>query len=524
MQSSVVWQQTAEGVPAPYFVDEDGAPIAGSQPGFAPQPGGQQAFLECPVRECLFEGNRGGGKTYALLADFLRDVGKGYGADWRGILFRQTYEQHHDVILKSKELIGKLFPDAVYNEVKFRWTFATGEILVFRRMLRLADYGHYHGHAYPWIGFEELTEWADDRLYLRMFSTCRSPNPAVARIRRIRATCNPSGIGHNWVKARFRLPLLPGEVVGQIIREFDDEGEPLPERCAIHSHRDENRVLMDANPDYISTLRATSTNPSELAAWIYGDWNVIAGGMFSDVFNAERNIVPDFDIPPQWTITRAFDWGSSKPFSVGWYAHSDGSDLLLRDGRVISTVRGDMFRVREFYGWNGRPNEGTKQLAADVAREIVELELLWRWRSPRNPEWERVTPGPADSAIYTVENGVSIANDMEKPVRLDGIVYSGVRWTRADKSPGSRKAGWEVMRRMLGAATPRNNLPRELPGLFVVGPYNPQFLRTVITLPRDDKDQDDVDTNAEDHIGDEVRYQIRSAGNVGQTGTMIGHF
>lgn len=524
MLQSVVWQQTAEGVPAPYFVDEDGVPIEGDQPGFAPQPGGQQAFLECDTRECLFEGNRGGGKTYALIADFLKDVGRGFGSDWRGILFRQTYEQHNDVILKSKELIGKLWPAAKFNEVKFRWTFPDGEILWLRRMLRMQDYTHYHGHQYAWIGWEELTEWADDRLYLKMFGTNRSPNPQVAPIRRIRATCNPSGVGHHWVKARFQLPILNDDVVGPIIREFDDEGDALPERCAIHSHREENRVLMDANPDYLATLRATSTNPAELAAWIHGDWNIVAGGMFSDVWNPARNVLPDFTVPDTWKIDRTFDWGSSAPFAVGWYAQSDGSDLLLSDGRVISTRPGDLFRLREYYGWNGRPNQGIYALATDVARGIVEREIMWGWRDPKTPHLCRVRPGPADTSIWTVENGIQIANDMEQPVRIDSVIYPGPTFTRADKSPGSLKPGWEVMRRMMAAATPRDGMPRERPGLFVVGEYNPQFLRTVITLPRDKDDLDKVAEDSENHIADEVRYRCRALGNVGQTGATAGYF
>ena len=47
----------------------------------------------------------------------------------------------------------------------------------------------------------------------------------------------------------------------------------------------------------------------------------------------------------------------------------------------------------------------------------------------------------------------------------------------------------------------------ERPGLFVFESCR-HFLRTVPTLPRDAKDPDDVDTLAEDHIGDETRYRI----------------
>ena len=107
---------------------------------------------------------------------------------------------------------------------------------------------------------------------------------------------------------------------------------------------------------------------------------------------------------------------------------------------------------------------------------------------------------------------MSIGMDMSKPVRIGNIMYPGVDWTRADKRPGSRKAGWEVVRKLMKQAHPNDHGPRELPGLFVMD-HCQQFVRTVPTLPRDEKDMDDVDTDAEDHIGDEVRYKVRSGNN-----------
>jgi hypothetical protein len=148
-------------------------------------------------------------------------------------------------------------------------------------------------------------------------------------------------------------------------------------------------------------------------------------------------------------------------------------------------------------------------LAIDVAKGIAEREIMWGWRTPTE---NSVKAGPADSSIFTVENGMCIGQDMAQPIRIDGKVYKGVAWTLADKRPGSRKLGWEMMRKMIRNAQPNANGPRELPGLFVVEKECLQFLRTVLSLPRDERDLEDVDTNAEDHIGDEVRYRVRSVG------------
>jgi hypothetical protein len=218
-----------------------------------------------------------------------------------------------------------------------------------------------------------------------------------------------------------------------------------------------------------------------------GDWNIVAGGMFDDVWSLETHTLEPFDIPSSWVIDRSFDWGSSHPFSVGFWAESDGTEATLVDGTKRSWPRGTLFRIGEIYGWNGNPDEGCKKLAVEVARDIVAFQKVVPWGA-------RVTPGPADNSVFDAENGMCIADDMAK---------LGVRWERSDKSPGSRKTGWEAMRKRFKAASKH---PMEDPGLFVFKTCR-HFIRTVPALPRDDKKQDDVDTKAEDHVGDETRYR-----------------
>jgi hypothetical protein len=219
-----------------------------------------------------------------------------------------------------------------------------------------------------------------------------------------------------------------------------------------------------------------------------GDWNIVAGGMFDDVYSQEIHEISPFNIPSSWRIDRSFDWGSSKPFSVGWWAESDGTEATLPDDSKKAWPRGTLFRIGEWYGWSGQPNEGCKMLAVEVAKGILDRELSAPWGS-------RVEPGPADNSIFDAENGVCIADDMAK---------LGIRWERSDKSPGSRKTGWEAMRRMFKACRKH---PMEEPGLYVFNTCRDGFIRTVPALIRDQNKTDDVDTNAEDHCGDEARYR-----------------
>lgn len=479
---------------------------------WGPHIGGQQMFMGATwCFEVMGEGNRGGGKTDTLIMDFAQDCGKGYGPAWRGVLFRETYPQLADVIAKTKKWLPQMFPGIKYNASEHYWLWPTGEVLMLRHFKRPDDYWNFHGHEIPWQGWEELTNWATDEGYKRMISCARSSTPGVPA--RIRSTTNPYGKGHNWIKARFRLPHHRNKVIRD---SYDDDGNLEPPRMAINLSLEQNITLMNADPGYQRRMLSSARNEAERKAWQHADWNIVAGGMFDDVWSPEDHVLPYFQVPHSWVIDRSFDWGSSKPFSVGWWAKSDGSDLVLPNGAVFSTVRGDIFRINEWYGWSGKPNVGLNMDNADIAKGIVEREISMGI-------YGRVKPGPADTSIFNIESGYGIADQMSKRIRLDPEYQArlkpgqlgqdgkvnGVEWTRADKSPGSRIAGWQAFRQALKNAQPNEDYsPRENPGMFITEACD-QFVRTIPVLPRCEKDPDDVDTEVEDHIGDEGRYRIR---------------
>lgn len=232
--------------------------------------------------------------------------------------------------------------------------------------------------------------------------------------------------------------------------------------------------------------------------------------MLDDIWLEVRDkaVVPPFPIPPSWKIDRAFDWGSAKPSAVCWFAESDGSDYTDGKGRVRSSVRGDVFLIDELYTWTGQPNEGTRELASDIGRKIVERELDRGWRTDQGTI---VRAGPADRSIFDEENGNCVYEDISQKVLVDGKWYKGPRFIEADKGPGSRKQGWMQIREYLKGVLPEQGQRiREKPGLFVFDRCH-QWLRTVPVLPRDEKDLDDVDSSSEDHMGDVTRYRLRRA-------------
>ncbi len=446
---------------------------------WAPQSGSQSLFVSCPHFEVLYEGTRGPGKTNALLMDYCQHVGKGHGAAWRGILFRQNFPDLADVVAKTKEWIPKAFPNARFNESSYVWKWPAGEELLLRYMEKPSDYWHYHGHEYPWIAWNELTNWADPKCYNLMKSCCRSSRPGIPR--KYRADANPHGPGHHWVKARFIDPKPAGVPIA------DERGNV---RIRIHGHYSENRILLAADPLYASRLQeSTEDDPDRQAAWLEGSWDVSAGAFFGGAWSEKIHKLQPFPIPLSWRIDRSFDWGSAKPFSVGWWAESDGSSVRLADGTTRHFARGSLFRIAEWYGCQpNRPNVGLGLETADIARGILERQRnFWPNRV--------IVPGPADSSIFDVVDGHCIGAEYQK---------HGVPWEKANKGPGSRKNGWDLMRQRFGSAKRK---PLEEPGLYVFDTCR-DFLRTVPMLPRDEKKPDDIDTDAEDHIADETRYRI----------------
>ena len=484
----ITWENQGEGL-RPFVAEANGTK---TEAAWAPQPGSQQAFLECPVPEVLYEGTRGPGKTEALLVAFARHVGQGYGKHWRGIIFRRTFPELRDIIGKSLRLFPKIFPKANYNQSAHYWTFPGGEQLFFGYFDKEIHYWKYHGFEFPFIAWEELTTWPDAFGYKKMMSCWRSSHPTVPRM--YRATTNPYGVGHNWVKKRFRLPIVNG-MIGPIVNGEDGD----PDRVAIHGHLDENQVLLSAEPGYKGKLRQAARNPQELRAWLHGDWDIVAGGMFDDVWDKRCHVVPSFPIhlvPDEWPITRAYDHGQSKPFSVGWYAESNGEPINW-NGKVYGGVRGDLFRIAEWYGClpGEEDNVGLRMLAREIARGILDREDDFGIAG-------RVKVGPADSAIFDVSSTgeTSVANEM-----MTAVPGRPLRWEPCNKGKGSRKQGWELCRARLIAAA---KYPREDPGFFVLDRCA-HFLRTIPVAPRSDKDLDDLDTDYEDHIADEWRYRVR---------------
>ncbi len=441
-----------------------------------PQPGPQTLLIQCPYDEIFFGGARGGGKTSGILGHWTKHAHR-WGQRARGILFRHTYDELEEVQEQAEALYPKL--GAKYVHGKRMWQFPNKASLRFRYLEHDKDADRYQGRAYTWQGWEELTNWGSHIGIDKVSATLRSSHGVKCQWV---GTGNPGGPGHNWVKARFVDP------APALTAHFDDAKKVW--RVFIPSKLSDNRILVESDPGYVDRLRGSG--PEWLVkAWLEGNWNIVAGGMFDDLWDERVHVVKPFPVPRNWTVFRSFDWGSSKPFSLGWWAIANGESIKLSDGRMLHFYPDSLIRIGEWYGWNGKDaNVGINLVDTEIARQGLELE-----KAMAAAHGIEVDEGPADPSIFAVTNGQCIGANM-------GTV--GLAFVPAATGPGSRKSGWEAMRRMLKAAKEK---PVEGPGLYVFNTCR-QFIRTVPMLPRDDKHLDDVDTMAEDHIGDETRYAL----------------
>ena len=433
----------------------------------------QALFLSCPFTEVLFGGARGPGKTDSLLMAYLQFVGKGLGPFWKGIIFRHTYKQLEEIVYKSERFFPSIVPGARFRASAVTWTFPGGETLRFRHARRAADMENYQGHEYPFVGFDEICNQAGMDVYEKAKGFCRSSNPDVPKL--MRCTANPLGVGHLWVKRYFIDPAPPLTPIA------DAAGS---RRVFIPATIYDNRDLIKADPEYLRRLESI-TDDNLRRAWLNGDWNVVAGAFFGDVWTTDRNVIKPFAVPKGWYCFRSFDWGSSHPFSVGWWTIADGT--AAPDG--VFYPRGALIRFAEWYGAKrdnaGRvvPNEGLRMSSREVAKGILKRETSMRERMGVT-----VQPGPADPAIYASTDGPSIA---------DNMASEGVRWVRADNS---RVTGWQQMRERIWAEG-------EAPMLYAFNTCT-ELIRTLPAAPRDEHVPDDIDTEFEDHAIDECSYAI----------------
>jgi hypothetical protein len=434
--------------------------------GWRPQPGPQTRLLTCPVFDVFYGGARGGGKTDGVLGDWASHSAQ-YGEGAVGLMVRRNRTELIDTIERSKALYLRI--GATFNGTENVWRMPGGGRMQFAHLESDADAALYQGRSLTRLYVEEIGQFPRPEPIMMLMACLRSSAGVPVGMR---ATGNPGGAGHTWVRARYIDPAPLGYEV------ITDPQTGL-QRVFIPSRVSDNPALIANDPGYVARLRAVGS-PALVKAWLDGDWSVIQGAFFEE-FSLARHVIEPFEIPKHWVRFRGADWGSAAPFCVLWCAVSDGTlPEYPRDQLVV---------YREWYGMEpGRPNVGLKLTVEEVADGILEREA----------EGEQIDYSMLDPSAFAQHGGPSIG---------ERFSARGVFFQRADNTRvGARGAmgGWDLVRQRLRGEGEGS------PPMLVMFKTCTHLIRTLPALQHDMRRPEDVDSDGEDHAGDSLRYSCAS--------------
>jgi len=378
------------------------------------------------------------------------------------------------LIARSIEIYKRAIPGAIYNYSQSRWTFPSGAKIFFGYMQHEKDRWNWQGKPYDFIAFDELTHFTETQ-YTYLMSRNRPTGPGTRVY--MRATANPGGIGHGWVKSRFISPAPPMTPIETDLSVTSPDGEVISlkrKRIFVPATVFDNRILLENDPNYLAAL--SSMPEAEVNALLYGDWDSFSGQVFTEWRNDPAHyddrkwthVINPFMIPEHWKIYRGFDFGYAKPFSVGWSA-------VDTEGRI--------YRIKDLYGCKSQNNVGVKWTVQEIAEGIKEVE-----ESDPNLKGKTIY-GIADPSIWEESKGESIAAMMERrPYR--------VYFDKGDN------------KRLPGKMQCHYRLSFDADGKPMFYTFNTckDFIRCIPSLVYSETKIEDVDTDGEDHNYDEWRY------------------
>ena len=430
---------------------------------FEPNPGPQTEFLASTEQEVLYGGSAGGGKSYAMVADPVRYLDN---PNARMLLVRRSTEELRELISVSKQLYPKACPGIKFMERDKTWVAPSGATLWMSYLDRDDDVMRYQGQAFNWIGFDELTQWPSPYPWNYMRSRLRTTKASGLPLY-MRATSNPGGPGHSWVKKTFIDPDIPNKPFwatdpdsGEVIKwpkGHTREGDPLFRRRFIPATLFDNPYLSE---DGMYEANLLSLPEHQRRQLLEGDWDVNEGAAFPE-FNRNIHVVEPYEIPSAWVHFRACDYGYGSYTGVLWLAVTPAEQLVV---------------YRELYV--------SKVTATDLADMVLDVE-----------QGEKMRYGVLDSSLWhnRGDTGPSLAEQM---------IMKGCRWRPSDRSRGSRVSGKNELHRRL-----QIDEFTEEPRLVIFNSCK-NLISQLPAIPLDKKNPEDVDTNAEDHLYDALRYGV----------------
>lgn len=433
-----------------------------------PHDGPQTRFCEAWEDEVLYGGAAGGGKTDCLIVEGARYI---EFKNYHGLLARRTFPMLQEVIDRAR----KYYPHfgGEYKSSEHRWYFPSGAKISLGHCQHDGDEYNYQGKEFQFIGLDEAGQFLPKQI-LYLFSRNRSTDPTIPK--RMRYASNPGGPAHQFLKDRFRISNFPtgGVTFWEEVEVDIGLTKKISERISrvfIPAKLMDNPTLLDNDPTYVARLMQLPE--IERMRLLHGIWDSFEGQVFTEL-NREVHGIEPFDIPPEWPKWRAFDWGYSSPFYVGWWT---------------CDFDGNLYLYREWYGGKKDPERhayvGLKMTASEIAREIKTTEDKYK---------DKVKTGPADPSIWSKrrDNKTGIVG----PSVAEEMVSEGINWIPADND------------RILGKQQLHNRLRLDDDGKPRMYVFNncEHFWRCLPEMKEHPKNIEDVDDSGDDHCYDTLRY------------------
>ena len=425
----------------------------------------QEPFHQCYAYEALFGGCKGGGKTDTVLRESVRQINNKF---YRAVIIRRTYPRLGEVIDRSFKYflrLGLKFSGKDQQIALPSWTAPSGAKICFGHIQHEQDKYNWQGKEFHFMGFDQVEEFTESQ-YLFLMAQNRTSEKSIRCY--IRATANPGGVGHGWVKRRFIDCLKPFEVkYFKRINDDDVECEANDpkgiSRCFIPASVYDNPSIIQNDPNYVRRLEQLPEQDKQ--ALLYGNWDVFKGQFFS-MWRKSLHIRAQ-SVVAQYVKFISVDYGFANPSAVGWWQVD---------------YDGNLHCYRELY------QEGLTY--EQLAKEIMRL-------TPATERIEYLVHDPAicgDKARHTIP-GESGAETMRNTFGS---------FTRMIKADNSRVVGWGRMKQLMQPDDKK----------FVRITWAPECRAHIRTIPEliyaETGDPEDCNTDGEDHCGDESRYAVMS--------------
>lgn len=395
----------------------------------------------------------------------------------RTVFFRRT---HPDLVRAVIPRLRERIPAAVatFNATDSEWRFRNGSVLELGYLQHDADVYKYQSAEYQLMAFDELTQFTPFQ-YIYLRSRLRAAGHLAARLAklgwrpRVIAAANPGGVGHHWVKARFIDPSAPFQPF-RVAPTLDD---PKPAvRVFIPARTSDNPYLDASYEDRLASLG----DPVLVRALLDGDWDILEGVRFTQ-WRRELHVIDpgQFPIPAGGGILRGVgvDYGVGAPFAALWGAKfHDGLVVVYRELYKAGLSAAEQAKlIADSEGPDERGEYQSVPIALDPAS--------WARGSTTPGSWKSLDPSlpPPGSIAYAYR------------AQFGGAVV---------KAQNDRLGGWQLVDHHLKVQA--DGLPR----LLVYSTCR-NLIRTLPALPRSKQNPEDVDTRADDHSSDALRYLLQ---------------